>query len=81
MTNREIQKQAKRVALESARRGGSIEPEDAWYEWSAANHVSSPATRHLFESMFRSHSTMISGDRKPWLVRFGSNALHTSPTG
>ena len=56
MTNSEIEKQATLFARQSARRRLSLEPEDAWHEWSAANQVSSPATRHVFESMYRSRS-------------------------
>ena len=56
MTNREIRRQARLFAHQSARRGGSLEPEDAWHEWSTANHVTSPGTRHVFESMFRARS-------------------------
>ena len=57
MTNQEIEKQAKLFALQSVRRGASLEPEDAWHQWSAANHVSSPGTRLVFESMFRVRSS------------------------
>jgi hypothetical protein len=61
MTNSEIEKQATLFARQNARRQRSLEPEDAWHEWSAANHVSSPATRHVFESMFRSRSAPTRG--------------------
>ena len=57
MTNTEIQKQAKLFARAHARRGASLEPEDAWHEWSAANRVCSPGIRLVFESVFRARSS------------------------
>jgi hypothetical protein len=53
MTNLEIKRQAQRFAAQLAQRSEFLDPEDAWYRWSAMNRMASPAARHVFEQSFR----------------------------
>jgi hypothetical protein len=53
MTNLEIQQVATQLAEHYAARAEYLDPEDAWYRWSAESRLTSPGARYLFERMYQ----------------------------
>ena len=61
MTNLEIQQVAMQLADHYAARAEYLDPEDAWYRWSAEKQLTSPAAKHLFEQMYQARMARLMG--------------------
>jgi hypothetical protein len=61
MTNLEIERVATQLADRDASRAEYLDPEVAWYRWSAEQRLNSPAAKHLFECMYRARMARLVG--------------------
>jgi hypothetical protein len=61
MTNLEIQQMATQLADQYAARREYLDPEEAWYRWSAEQRLTSPGARYVFEEMYQARMARLVG--------------------